>query len=854
MHLSVQPSQHTENGNHQEKIIKPNIGAFGEGFVKNISRRVRFTEDQAQEIRHLTSQGIVVYALKNKSRLNSLLLKEITLLQGLPVPLWSMGEDPALTDFPDAIRNIAVKPETTVEVDVLARENAVVHLGSTRLVNDPVGEAALQELIRLQEKSPRPVFLVPLLISYGRRRDIQDESLYNILFGQYDDVGPIRRLITLLRYADKVSVIAAAPLNLQTYVAEQGEMARADLLVRLRGDLIDRIDEERETTVGPVLKSRREFIDMILQDQDFNDYLRQLEEKDKKPRPVLLKEARRYLDEIAADYSETIVELWDKVLTWLWKNIYDGVIIDRKGMARVRNISKEMPLVVVPCHRSHIDYLLLSYVFYKENIQLPFVAAGINLSFWPIGYIFRKSGAFFIRRTFKGLDLYSEVFARYVKAMLNERMPIEFFIEGGRSRTGKMVMPKFGLLSMILKAYQQRAEGNLGIIPVYIGYDRVIEEKSYIKELEGATKTNEKASDVIRSRKVVKKRYGHVYVNVGEPILFKDYMEKQGLILDELDDRDRQALYRKISYDIALAINRVSVVTPSALAAAAFLAHDRKGIRHDRWQFTLDAFQDYLTHSQAPFSVTFQREYQAVDKAVMLFIREEMITVDGAGQGEAGRSEAIYTLQAEKRLTMDYYKNMIIHYFLPVAFVGLSALTTSDNDITFPTIANDYAFLKQLFRHEFIFDDGRSDAEDIRESLVYLKDRGYVDYEGGREAAAVRILGGGKEVLKAFAGLLQTYLESYWLVTRSISLIERQGREEKDWLREIRRLGLKFYQDGEIRRYESLSQQNFQGAVRFLTEAGLIYPMEKETRKIYQVCGAPEMLDDIRRRIFRYLY
>jgi len=854
MHLSVQPSQHTENGNHQEKIIKPNIGAFGEGFVKNISRRVRFTEDQAQEIRHLTSQGIVVYALKNKSRLNSLLLKEITLLQGLPVPLWSMGEDPALTDFPDAIRNIAVKPETTVEVDVLARENAVVHLGSTRLVNDPVGEAALQELIRLQEKSPRPVFLVPLLISYGRRRDIQDESLYNILFGQYDDVGPIRRLITLLRYADKVSVIAAAPLNLQTYVAEQGEMARADLLVRLRGDLIDRIDEERETTVGPVLKSRREFIDMILQDQDFNDYLRQLEEKDKKPRPVLLKEARRYLDEIAADYSETIVELWDKVLTWLWKNIYDGVIIDRKGMARVRNISKEMPLVVVPCHRSHIDYLLLSYVFYKENIQLPFVAAGINLSFWPIGYIFRKSGAFFIRRTFKGLDLYSEVFARYVKAMLNERMPIEFFIEGGRSRTGKMVMPKFGLLSMILKAYQQRAEGNLGIIPVYIGYDRVIEEKSYIKELEGATKTNEKASDVIRSRKVVKKRYGHVYVNVGEPILFKDYMEKQGLILDELDDRDRQALYRKISYDIALAINRVSVVTPSALAAAAFLAHDRKGIRHDRWQFTLDAFQDYLTHCQAPFSVTFQREYQAVDKAVMLFIREEMITVDGAGQGEAGRSEAIYTLQAEKRLTMDYYKNMIIHYFLPVAFVGLSALTTSDNDITFPTIANDYAFLKQLFRHEFIFDDGRSDAEDIRESLVYLKDRGYVDYEGGREAAAVRILGGGKEVLKAFAGLLQTYLESYWLVTRSISLIERQGREEKDWLREIRRLGLKFYQDGEIRRYESLSQQNFQGAVRFLTEAGLIYPMEKETRKIYQVCGAPEMLDDIRRRIFRYLY
>ncbi len=855
MHLSVQPFQHTENGNHQEKIIKPNIAAFGDGFVKNISRRVRFMEEQAQAIRHLASQGIVVYALKNKSRLNSLLLKEITLLQGLPVPLWSLGEDPALTDLPDAIRNVTTKPETTVDMDFLTRENAVVHLGSSRLVNDPAVETALQELIQLQEKSPRPVLLVPLLISYGRRRDIQDESLYNILFGQHDDVGPIRRLITLLRYADKVSVIAAESVNLQTYLSEHRGMTREERLVRLRGDLIDRIDEERETTIGPVLKSRPEFIDMILQDQDFNDYLRQVEGKEKKPLPVLLKESRRYLNEIAADYSEVIVEFWDKVLTWLWKNIYDGVIIDRKGMARVRNISKEMPLVVVPCHRSHIDYLLLSYVFYKENIQLPFVAAGINLSFWPIGYIFRKSGAFFIRRSFKGLDLYSEVFSRYVKAMLNERMPIEFFIEGGRSRTGKMVMPKFGLLSMILKAYQQKGEGNLGIIPVYIGYDRVIEEKSYIKELEGASKTNEKASDVIRSRKVVKKRYGHVYVNVGEPILFKEYMEKQGLALDALDDRERQALYRKISYEIALAINRVSVVTPSALAAAAFLAHDRKGIRHDRWQFTLDVFQDYLTYCQAPFSVTFEREYQAMDKAVALFVREEMIAVDGAGQGAAAQNEAIYTLQAEKRLSMDYYKNMIVHYFLPVAFVGLSAFTTSDNSITFATLSGDYAFLKKLFRHEFIFDDERSDADEIRQSLAYLQTRGYVDYEeDGTTPIPVRLINGGKEVLKTFAGLLQTHLESYWLVTRSISLIEHQGREEKDWLREIRRLGLKFYKDGEIRRYESLSQQNFQGALRFLTEAGLISPMEKETRKIYQVCGSPEILDDIRRRIFRYLY
>jgi glycerol-3-phosphate O-acyltransferase len=851
MHLSVQPFKNTENPDHQEKHIRPNIVTFGDGFIRHISARVRFTEEQAQTLRQLGSEGIVIYALKNKSRLNGLLLKEIARLQGLPVPLWALGEEPPLTELPETILSPAARQEYTREV--LIQDNAVLHLGSSRSINDPTVEGALRELMQLQAEVPRPIFIVPLLISYGRRRDIQDESLYNILFGQYDDVGPIRRLITLMRYANKVAVIPAESLNLQAYLAGQDAEEPEEQLTRLRDELIHRIDEERETTVGPVLKSRQEFIATILADRQFIDHLGQIGEKEKKTLPSLLKESHRYLDEIAADYSETFVEIWDKVLTWLWKNIYDGVIIDRKGMARIREISKQMPLVVVPCHRSHIDYLLLSYVFYKENIQLPFVAAGINLSFWPVGYIFRKSGAFFIRRSFKGLDLYSEVFSRYVKAMMEERMPIEFFIEGGRSRTGKMVMPKFGLLSMVLKAYQERGEGNLGIIPVYIGYDRVIEESAYVKELEGAAKTAENASHVIRSRKVVKKRYGHVYVNVGEPILCKEYLAKQGLFLNALEDRERQALYRKISYDIALAINRVSVVTPSALAAAAFLAHDRKGIRHDQWQTTLESFRDYLIQCGAPFSVTFMRDARAIDKALEIFVREQMILVGNAGLGGIAGDETFYTLQGEKRLIMDYYKNMIIHYFLPVSFVSLAVLTAGEAQIPLTGLSADYAFLKRLFRHEFIFDDASADEDEIRLSLTYLEACGCLAYDHAGEGAGVTLHLAGRDLLKVFAGLLQSYLESYWLVTRSVALLEAHGREEKEWLKEIRLAGIRCYQNGEIRRYEALSQQNFQGAVRFLTETGLLSLGEKETRKVYQLSGEPDMLDDIRRRIFRFL-
>ena len=227
---------------------------------------------------------------------------------------------------------------------------------------------------------------------------------------------------------------------------------------------------------------------MILRDEQMVQFLDDLALTERRDYDDVYREAKKYLFEIVADYSEVFISLLDRFLTWLWNNIYDGLVIDREGLANVRNLSRRMPFVIIPCHRSHMDYLLLSYVLFKENIQLPFIAAGTNLLIWPLGYIFRKSSAFFLRRTFKGNVLYAEVFARYIKTLLKEGHPIEFFIEGGRSRTGKMVMPKFGLLSMIIQAYQEKVSDDLALIPVYIGYDRVIEEKAYLKELGGAPK------------------------------------------------------------------------------------------------------------------------------------------------------------------------------------------------------------------------------------------------------------------------------------------------------------------------------------------------------------------------------
>jgi len=201
------------------------------------------------------------------------------------------------------------------------------------------------------------------------------------------------------------------------------------------------------------------------------------------------------------------------------------MVIDYKGLDRIRRVSKKGPLILVPCHKSHLDYLIISWVFLNNKIPCPLIAAGKNLSFWPLGPIFRGGGAFFLRRTFKGEVLYTKIFAAYIKKILTEGFHIEFFIEGGRSRTGKLLTPKIGFLSLLIDAFIENNWDDMTFVPIYIGYDRVLEEKAYIHEMEGGKKSPENLKNVIKARKFLKKKYGKIYLNFHKPFSLKNYLE-----------------------------------------------------------------------------------------------------------------------------------------------------------------------------------------------------------------------------------------------------------------------------------------------------------------------------------------
>jgi glycerol-3-phosphate O-acyltransferase len=742
---------------------------------------------------------------------------------------------------------------------VSAGKSAIIHLGNSEFYKSPATENAVDQLMEAARDGNARIIVVPTLIAYGRRREKEDENIVNIVFGQQDSMGTFRRLLLFLRYANKAQVIAAEPIDLAEYL-KSNNLPTEQLYQNLRGELINRIDEEKTSMVGPVLKSRQEIINLVLNDETLVPVIRQIAEEEKKEYHSVARRAEKYLQEIAADYDEMYIEFFDVALTWLWNNIYDGLIVDREGMAKIRSIAKKMPVVVIPCHRSHIDYLLLSYVFYKHNIQLPFVAAGANMQFWPMGSIFRKCGAFFLRRSFKGNALYGDVFSKYLKRIIQEGITLEFFIEGGRSRTGKMAMPKYGLLSMIIQAFQEGAANDLAAIPIYVGYDRVIEESSYLKELGGEDKSTERATDVIKSRKVLRKRYGHVYLNIGDPIFIKSYMSSMEKTYAEMTTEERQSLYRKIGYEIVLAINRVSVVTPFSFIAAGLLCHDRRGISYDDLMEVLSIFRDYLNVKQVKLAVTFTEEQKSIENALILFDQAGFISRIGEDEEVTEDiEEIVYSLEDDKRLSIEYYKNNILHYFLPASFLAVSVLSRTEDMIRLNELMDDYVFLKRLFRHEFIYDDIKDDAGEINELVSYFSERGMIDVEEKDGEAWIELTGIGRKKMMPFAGLVLNYIESYWVAVRGCAYLRKEDRSERDFMKKLRNLGAKLFQKGEIRRAEALSQANYANALRFLQSADIVTVTEvmekgsKRATKFYSLADDRSRLEALRRRLFSFM-
>ena len=285
----------------------------------------------------------------------------------------------------------------------------------------------------------------------------------------------------------------------------------------------------------------------------------------------------------------------ERILGWLWKRLYNGIEVSQAE--RLRNLAQEgHEIIYVPCHRSHMDYLLLTYVIFQQGLVTPRIAAGINLNFWPAGPIFRKAGAFFIRRSFKGNRLYSTIFREYLGLLFERGYSVKYYSEGGRSRTGRLLSPKTGMLAMTIQSLLRGIDRPLTLVPVYLGYEHVMEVGTYHKELSGSQKKGESIFGVIKAIRNLR-NYGKGYVNFGEPININQFLNNQvpdwKQAIDPIDPQKPQWLTPSVNVlaqQVMTSINQCAALNGVALVSLILHATENKALTKTELISQLDFF------------------------------------------------------------------------------------------------------------------------------------------------------------------------------------------------------------------------------------------------------------------------
>ena len=544
------------------------------------------------------------------------------------------------------------------------------------------------------------------------------------------------------------------------------------------------------------------------------------------------KKADKYLDEIAVKYNTAIIKILAGLVKWVSDTIFEGFTVNIDVLNKVKSMSKKGPLILIPCHKSHIDYLILSYILYSNNMPCPLVAAGTNLSFWPIGPILRGGGAFFIRRTFKGAALYSKVFVEYIYKLLEEGFNIEFFIEGGRSRTGKLILPKLGLLSILLNAYKDRACDDMIFVPIYIGYDRVMEESEYLNEIEGGQKKPENLLQIIKARKLLKKRYGKIYVKFHQPISLNELLSQDNISIQDMTSKERNALTRNLGFRIINAINSVSIVTSHGLVASALLNCSKKRFTYEHLMSHVETYMNYLLSQKVELADTLLLDHvYAVEQVIDAYLNRKFI-IQTSKNMENRFVGAQFMVNENKRPILEYYKNNCITFFIPAAFTSLAVLEKDAFQFSISDLNIGYNFLQGFFKNEFAYNVDKTSEYFIRKNVKTFIDNAVL-MPHPTLPDIYNLTSAGFRELKLFSGFLKTYLESYLIVLKHLGRSSNSLPNTKDILKKIQVTGNSMYKKREIERKEALSKINYKNAVDYFITHGVKSSQDTEKIEYY---------------------
>jgi len=610
---------------------------------------VRIKRDPAEPLALLVANTPVMYVIERHGLSDGLILERACREAGLPSPR-------AIVPGIGGRRRRAMF--------ALSRSDGWL-FGRTRK-NAP-RDALRQLLLALEAQPERDVQLMPVSIYVGRAPHRQSGWLRALLSENWVVVGRFRRLLALLINGRETIVHFSQPISLRAAIDEAAGQRPERLQRKLARVLRVHFRRVRSAIIGADLSHRRTMADAVLNAEPVRVAIAAVASKENISHAKAWRHAQKMVHEIAADYSSPFVRASSFMLANFWNKVYDGIAVHH--FDTLRAIAPGHEVIYVPCHRSHIDYLLLSYQLYSSGVVAPHIAAGINLNLPVLGRFLRMGGAFFMRRSFKGSALYSTIFKEYLAQLIDRGVSLEYFIEGGRSRTGRLLTPRGGMLAMTVRAFLRSARRPVLFQPVYIGYEKLMEGRSYSGELSGQKKEKESWFALLRgASKVMRQHYGRVALNFGEPVLLTPMLDAAAPQWREAtlnpDERPEwlSQLVNRLAERIQIEVNRAADVNPINLLSVALLAAPRHALAEADLTSQLELMKALL--EALPYSP--RMTLTSMPPGEIIAYGEQMGWIKRVRHPLGD----VLVAEGEQAVLLSYFRNNVLHLFAGAAWVA----------------------------------------------------------------------------------------------------------------------------------------------------------------------------------------
>jgi len=804
-------------------------------FAKRFFRHLELEDEMVERLLELEKRGAVVYVMRYSSRLDYFLFNALFLRVGLRLSGFANGlRFWYYRPLPDALRTWWRTPRGVAQdVDLVrsrAYSRALTRSGGSLFIflrtaslrsqlrglrgarETGLGDRdLLSEVVQVAGEQGADVHLVPLAL-FWRKGPRARRRFFNLSYGALTRPSDLSKVVSFLSTYRGLHVKVGEAVDVRGFLQARPKEEATASARTLRRAILSFLYREERVVEGPVLQPRHRVQDVVLRDVPVQNAVRERATEPRVGEERARLAAEKIFREIAANMNSSILAALDFVVGGLIRRLFSS--IDVAGIEKVSEYAVRNPLVLVPSHRSYFDFLIVSVLFYRRHIIPPHIAARENMAFGPFGFLFRRAGAFFLRRSFDD-PLYKAIFRSYVAYLIQQGFTQEFFIEGGRSRTGKTLAPRLGMLSWDVEAFLASGRSDLFFVPIAITYERLVEEGAMLEELVGESKQRESVIALVRARKYLSRRFGSVFVNFGEPISLADALGEEREDFEEPRRPEAQARLRdfveQLGNRIVERINWAMVPSATSVGACVLLGESSRGLFRENFVQRMEQVLELLRLQDVRLTPQLARDVGDFQESIASLQRLDLMRVTRDSRGE------ILYFESGRRRALDLYRNSILHYLAVPSFLARFLLT----GIRQTEVQASLGSWLDLFYREFFTSRGDALAVHCDAFVDHFERSGFLSESGG----VMRTTEAGRPFFAFLAAQTRSVLEAYYA-----AFVSLQTLEEPLAAKPIEQAASEQFKCstllGEVGMGEAANPVTFGNALELLVARGILAPVD----------------------------